>query len=68
MSGAEATFYVVAVGATAAGTVLLYPGVRKHAQTAKNSLIAALMASMLGATALALVTAAIVNAILTYAG
>lgn len=68
MNGAEATFYVVAIGASVGGTVWLYPSVRKHAQSAKNSLLAAAMASLLAGTALALVAASVVNALLSLAG
>ncbi len=56
------TFYAVAVGASVLGTALLYPGVRQHSASAKNSLLAASMAAVLAATALALVVSALFNA------
>jgi len=68
MTGAQATFYAVIVLSSVGGTALVYPKVRKHAQSSKNSLLAASMASLLAGTALALVAASVVNAILTLAG
>ncbi len=65
MTGAQMTFYVVTAGASALGTAALYPGIRKHAETAKNALLAAFMAALLGATALALVVSAMANAVLS---
>lgn len=62
------TFYGVTVAATVLGTALLYPGVRKHSTSAKNSLLAASMAAVLAATALALVVSALFNAASTWFG
>lgn len=68
MTGAQVTFYAVALGVSVGGTVWVYPGVRKHSDSAKNSLLAAFMASTLAGTTLALVAASVVNALLTWVG
>jgi hypothetical protein len=63
MTAAQMTFYAVTAGASALGTAALYPGIRTHAQTAKNALLAAFMAAVLASTALAFVVSAVVNAV-----
>lgn len=68
MSGPQITFYVVTLGLSVLGTAVLYPGVRRHAESAKNSLLAAFMASALGATAMALVISALYNALSQLSG
>jgi hypothetical protein len=63
MSAPQVTFLLVTVGGSALGTVLTYPGVRKHAATARSSLLAAFMASAMAATGLGFFCGALVNAL-----
>ena len=59
----QVTFWVVTLGGTALGTVTFYPGVLRHARSRRDSVIAAFMASLLGATALALFLSTLVNVV-----
>lgn len=59
----QVTFWVVLLGGTTWGTVAFYPGVLRHAQSRRDSVLAAFMASLLGATALGLFLSMLVNAV-----
>lgn len=66
MTAPQLTFWVVTVGGAAVGTALTYPGVRKHAATARSSLLAAFMASSMAATGLGFFCGVVVNALVGY--
>lgn len=63
MSWAQLTFWWVGAALFVACTVFFYPGVRRHAPSAKESLLAATMAALLCAAGGALTAAFAVNAV-----
>lgn len=63
MTAAQLTFWVLVVGLSLGLTLFFYPGVRRHAQSSGQSLLASLMAAALCATGLALSAAFVVNAV-----
>lgn len=64
MSAAQWTFIGITLGLTGVGTIILYPGVKKHAQSKAQSALASFMTAALFATPIALVCGAIVNALM----
>ncbi len=63
MSAAQLTFWGIVVGGSMGLTASFYPGVAKHAASAKDAMIASAMAGVLCATTTALAVSAVVNAI-----
>ncbi len=62
MTPAQWTFVLVVVGTTTLGTLWTYRGVAAHAQSRRDSVLAAFMASALTALFLALAASSCVNA------
>ena len=65
MTAPQLTFFAIISVLTVVGTAVLYPGVKAHAKDPAGSALASLMTSALFATPVALVVAAIVNALST---
>ena len=63
MSAPQWTFALVTVLLAAGGTIVTYPGVRAHAKSRAQSMLAAFMASILVALPVAMLAAGLVNTI-----
>ncbi len=63
MSAPQLTFVTITVGLSILLTVVMYPGVKRHAHSRRDSAIASFMASALFSTFVGLVVASIVNAV-----
>lgn len=68
MTVAQLTFWSALSVLSVVLTALFYPGVRRQAQSASNSLLAAGMAAVLCATGAALAASFVVNAIVQLRG
>lgn len=63
MNAAQITFLAIFLGVSPLLTALLYPGVKKHAASRKDSWLAAAMAALLFSAFLALFFAFLVNGV-----
>lgn len=68
MTTAQLTFWLVGGLTALALPIVFYPGVRRHAENARDSALAAAMAGWLCAAALALISAFVVNAVTQLVG
>ena len=64
MTTPQITFWAVTVGLSAVLTVVMFPGVKRHAESDRDSWIAAFMASALFSTFVGWIVSAAVNALL----
>ena len=64
MSAPQLTFWITNGAVSVALLIAFYPGVRRHARSRRDSLLASLMAATLCGTAGALILSFFVNAIL----
>ncbi len=68
MTTPQIVFWSTTVGLCAVLTVVMFPGVKRHAESARDSWIASFMASALFSTSVGFVVSAIVNAVLVAGG
>lgn len=68
MTTPQLTFWGILVGLSILLTLVVYPGVKRHAASRRDSILASFMASALFSAAVALVVSSIVNAVGTNMG